>query len=279
MLIRCWGARGSVPVSGKEYVRYGGDTTCLEVVSRDGKTAIVDAGNGIRRLGNKLLKEGHRSFHIFFTHAHWDHILGFPFFSPIYLSDSIITVYGSRSIHGNMESHLEATMKPPYFPVPYKIIKGRVVLKDLSGDPMQFGSMNISTIHLNHPNMGLGYKFEEDGKKFVFLTDNELGYKHPGGLEFEDYVRFCREADVLFHDAEYKDLEYEKTRGWGHSTFSKAVELGIAAEVKKLGLFHHNQGRTDGQMDEILSACEKKIKENGSGLNVFAVYQDMSIDL
>jgi ribonuclease BN (tRNA processing enzyme) len=139
--------------------------------------------------------------------------------------------------------------------------------------------MIITPIALSHPNQGTGYKFEEDGKCFVFLTDNELGYKHEGGLDFQDYLEFSRGADLLFHDAEYKEEEYKKTRGWGHSIFIDALNLALDAGVKKLGLFHHNQERIDYEIDAIVNDCRELIKKSRKNLECFAVVQSMEFKL
>jgi ribonuclease BN (tRNA processing enzyme) len=139
--------------------------------------------------------------------------------------------------------------------------------------------MIITPIALSHPNQGSGYKFEEDGKSFVFLTDNELNYRHEGGLDFQDYLEFSRDSDLLLHDAEYKEEEYKKTRGWGHSFYKDTLNLAIEAGVKKLGLFHHNQERIDADIDAIVNDCRKEIERRGHNLECFAVGQSMEFKL
>ena len=139
--------------------------------------------------------------------------------------------------------------------------------------------MIITPIALSHPNQGTGYKFEEDGKCFVFLTDNELGYKHEGGLDFQEYLEFSRGADLLIHDAEYNEEEYKKTRSWGHSFYKDALNLALDAGVKKLGLFHHNQERLDTGIDAIVNDCHEEISRRGKKMECFAVEQSMEIKL
>ncbi len=281
MFIRSWGARGSIAVSGEEYLRYGGDTTCLEIRTIADDILIVDAGSGIRRLGNAMIAEGRRQLSMIFTHAHWDHILGFPFFKPVHRRDSFIEVYGCPMETGDMQTLLAQTMAPPHFPVPYDEIHAHITYHPRceSGRSHEIIGLTVESIPLSHPNLGLGYKFTEAGKTFVFLTDNELGYVHPGGRPFEDYVEFCRGADLLIHDAEYTDAEYDFTRGWGHSTYAEAMRLALAAGVENFGLFHHNQDRTDNELDTMVEACREIAVQAGSAMGCFAVTQNMDISL
>lgn len=279
MRIRCWGARGSIAVSGTPYVVYGGDTTCLEVRTASGHVIIVDAGTGVRRLGNALIAEGVRDMTMFFTHAHWDHILGFPFFKPLYRPDTRITLYGCPMEQGNMELLLSKTMVPPHFPVPYHELEARI---DYTPQCLEAGGtlvhgVEVQRIPLSHPNMGLGYKFIEAGKTFVFLTDNELHHPHPGGRPYQEYVAFCAGADLLLHDAEYTDREYAHTRGWGHSTMRHALQLALDARVRQFGMIHHNQDRADDDLQLCEASLRQTVAELAAPLQLFAVTQDMEI--
>ncbi len=174
---------------------------------------------------------------------------------------------------------LARVMSAPYFPINYDDIHANVTYADLCNGVYQMGDMTITPIALSHPNQGTGYKFSEAGKRFVFLTDNELGFRHEGGLAYEDYLEFCRGADLLIHDAEYRDEEYPKRRGWGHSTIEQATRLALDAGVKKLGLFHHNQDRLDAEFDDIVASCHRMIIERKSTLECFAVHQTMELTL
>lgn len=273
MLIRCWGARGSIPVSGSEYLKYGGDTTCIEVRARSGETVILDAGTGIRRLGKRLLAEGRSRIHILFTHAHWDHLLGFPFFRPLYEDGPSISVFGCPCAQLSVQEMISQTMAPPNFPVPLENVRADMSYHTECREPISLGSLTISPTRLSHPNEGLGYKLTEAGRCFVFLTDNELDFQHPGGGTFDDYVAFCSGADLLIHDAEFTGAEYRKTRGWGHSRFADAIDLAVRANVRALGLFHHNQDRTDEDLDDIVRTCRAAITDRGVPLVCFAVTQ------
>ncbi len=279
MIIKCWGARGSIPVSGKEYIKYGGSTTCIEITTRTGEIIIIDAGSGIRKLGHKLLKEKRYGYNMIFTHAHWDHLLGFPFFQPIYAKGTHIKMYGSPFAQKSIEDLLQVSMTPPYFPVNYKDIKAKVSYHKANSKNFTIGSVTVIPIPLSHPNGGMGYKFIEGGKIFVFLTDNELTVKHPGGLDYKDYTKFSSGADLLMHDSEYTPKDYKIKKGWGHSIYKDALKLAMASKVKKFGLFHHNQERTDDELNEIVEDCRRIIKKEKSKLECFAVYEGLQIEL
>lgn len=274
MLVRSWGSRGSIPVSGQEYLKYGGDTPCLEVRSRDGQTLIVDSGTGIRRLGKLLSAEGITHFDLCFTHSHWDHIIGFPFFRPIYDAKTFIRLHGCPMTQGNIRDLLAKTMESPYFPVNFGQIAANIQYLGLCQAPFSVGSVSVDTIPISHPNLGLGYKFIEDKRTVVFLTDNELGYQHRGGQSFADYVAFCHGADLLIHDAEYTEDEYLETKTWGHSTYTDALRLALQAEVKAFGLYHHNQWRCDDEIDRLVADCRRLAKKAGRDLDCFAVGQE-----
>lgn len=279
MLIRCFGARGSIPVSGKEYLKYGGDTTCIEIRTGDGEIIIIDAGSGIRRLGNRLLLEKRNKLNLIFTHTHWDHILGFPFFKPIYVKGVKMDLFGCPFAQNSVKSMLSKSMAPPNFPVDFDDVAAEFTFHGLCEKAFSIGSVTVTPILLSHPNQGLGYKFTEDGKSFVFLTDNELTFKHPGGLDYPDYLKFSKGADLLIHDSEYTAEDYKRMKTWGHSVYNDSLRLALEAGVKKFGLFHHNQERVDSAVDEIVNDCKRIINDQKSGLECFAASQDMEISL
>ncbi len=271
MLIRCWGSRGSIPVSGKEYIKYGGDTTCVEIRTSSEDIIIIDAGTGIRKLGLDLMAEPGLKLNFIFTHAHWDHLMGFPFFEPLYKKETEIIVYRCPFPEHYAENMINRLMTPPHFPIRYSDLKANISFRDGCPDAFHIGSVLVETIPLSHPNNGCGYKFTENGKTFVFLTDNELGSVHQGGLNRDEYADFSKGADLLFHDAEYTPEEYRSCIEWGHSSYTDALELGIKAGVKKLGLFHLNRQRTDDEMDMIVEECRKQISERGIEMECFGV--------
>jgi len=279
MEITCWGSRGSISVSGEEYLRYGGDTTCIEIRTNNGDTVIVDAGTGIRRLGHRLIDENRHRYHFIFTHAHWDHLMGFPFFKPIYMRRTEMLMHRCPFDSQFVRTVLSRVMARPYFPVSYAELKASISYEDACPDEFDIGSMRVIPIPISHPDGGSGYKFVEDGKSFVFLTDNELNYTHHRGRSVEDYGEFSSGADLLIHDAEYTPDEYERLEKWGHSSYTDAVDLAVAYNVKRLGLFHINQDRTDDQMDSIVSDCRQRIDARGKDVDCFGVSGDMTFSL
>jgi len=279
MLIRCWGSRGSIPVSGRSYLKYGGDTTCLEIRSRSDHIIVVDAGTGIRRLGNRLIDQNHRDFHFLFTHAHWDHVMGFPYFKPLYNPHTRMHMHRCPFQKKFVETILSKVMAPPYFPVKYSDTRASLDYENSCPTAFDIGSIHVDPIPLSHPNNGSGYKFTEDGKTFVFLTDNELGYRHPGGCRRAEYTAFCREADLLFHDAEYTPEEYRTFIEWGHSVYTDTLDMALDAGVRRLGLFHLNQDRTDTAAEAIERDCRHRIQEDGRPLQCFTVGAEMEFEL
>jgi ribonuclease BN (tRNA processing enzyme) len=279
MIIKCWGSRGSIPVSGKEYLKYGGDTTCLEIRTKSDDIIAVDAGTGIRRFGNKLADEKAYNIHFLFTHAHWDHLMGFPFFKPLYFERAKFQMHGCPFHSQFVEAILSTVMAPPNFPVKYDDIKAQMTYEKACPQEFNIGSVSVMPIPISHPNGGSGYKFVEDGKTFVFLTDNELGYIHSGGRTFQEYVEFSAGADLLIHDSEYTLEEYKTFIEWGHSAYTDVLKLARQAGVKKLGLFHLNQERTDREMDKIVEICREHLADKGLKIECMGVATDMTFKL
>ncbi len=279
MHIRCWGSRGSLPVSGKQFNRYGGDTTCLEIRSKKGDIIVVDAGTGIRPLGTKLARAKVKKFDMLFTHAHLDHIMGFPFFNPLYRKGTHITVHGCSFQFPSYREMLNGVMCAPYFPVELDSVSAHLHFENRRAEAFTIGSLKIRPIFLSHPNGGLGFRFEEGNASFVFLTDNELAYHHPGGRTFEHYAEFSRGADLLIHDAEFSSGDYPANRSFGHSLFSDAVKLGVRAGARSLGMFHLNRERTDDQVDAMVGASNKLVKKLRGSMECFAVGNTFEITL
>ena len=279
MLIRIWGARGSTSVSGAEYVEYGGDTTCLEIIANSGDTIILDAGTGIRRLGGEAHQRGDTDFHILFTHGHWDHLFGFPYFKPLYNSSTRLWLYGYKGKQGAIRSLISSLLSPPHFPVDYDNITARMDYHNGDGPEYHIGTITVRSIPISHPGGGLGYRLTEGDKTMVFLTDNELGYEHPGCVTYDEYVEFCRDADLLIHDAEFTPMEYGKVRSWGHSTYADVVGLAVDAGVKTLCLWHHNHDRYDEGVERIERESRDFAEKEERDLECFAARQDMEFAL
>jgi phosphoribosyl 1,2-cyclic phosphodiesterase len=283
MKIKIWGCRGSIATPGGHTIRYGGNSTCLEIRSADGELFIVDAGSGIRNLGKALRHDsGTSQIRFFFTHSHWDHLAGFPFFGPAYSDRYTITFCSGPHAQSSIERYVSRQMEAPYFPVEFKQLRARFNFccenPTMESRNCPLGNMQCRAFPLSHPNGGHGYKFIEGGKTMVFLPDNELGFRHEGGLTRDQYVEMCRGADLLLHDAQYTQEEYKRTRGWGHSTYTDAVDLAIEAGVTRLGLFHHDPDRTDDELDRQLQLCRKHVVKSGSQLDCFICAEGMVME-
>jgi phosphoribosyl 1,2-cyclic phosphodiesterase len=266
-------------VSGSDYLKYGGDTPCIEIRTKNDEIIIVDAGSGIRRLGNSLLDEKRYAYTMIFTHSHWDHIMGFPFFRPIYNRKTKINITDCPMAQGSLKKLLSNVMSPPHFPVKFEDIKADIKYHDACWESVLIDTVTVTSIPLSHPNLGLGYRFEEDGRSFVFLTDNELTYTHPGGMQYEQYRAFSAGADFLIHDSEYTEKEYRHTKSWGHSVYTDALKLALEAGAARFGLYHHNQDRSDKGLDEMVDDCRRIIASEKSDLECFAVTQDFELIL
>ena len=249
--IKFWGVRGSVPCPGPKTVRYGGNTTCMEI-NCGSRTLIIDAGSGIRELGLSLLQRGGPvQADVFFTHLHLDHVTGFPFFAPFYNPSNSFTLYAG---HLQQPKTLEGILKnmiitDPMFPVPASVILGCCQFKDFDSgaDLHPHDDVVVKTAPLNHPNGACGYRVEYNGHAIAVITDTE----HPEEGMDENVLRLVQDADVMVYDAAYTDEEYPKFKGWGHSTWQTAVKIAEAANVTKTVLFHHDPSHDDARMDEI----------------------------
>lgn len=286
MKVKIWGCRGSIPAPGKNTLVYGGESTCVEITSDEGESLIIDAGSGIRKLGDKILKDDQKNIVLLFTHAHWDHLSGFPFFRPAYFTAYNVSLCGGPVPQGTVMKYITHQMEPPYFPVSISAMKANFTegchcsqgfCNNSPGGRIK--SIKCSSIPLNHPDGGYGFRFVNSGKSFVFLTDNELRYQHEGGRTTEDYINFCRDADLLIHDAQYTEDEYKRTVTWGHSTFGDAINLALKAGVKRLGLFHHDPDRTDDEIDHQVEIYRRYINEKGIPLDLFACAEGMVINI
>ncbi|MCP4574955.1 MAG: MBL fold metallo-hydrolase [Deltaproteobacteria bacterium] len=274
MHIKCWGSRGGLPACGKRFIKYGGDTTCLEVRGDSGEVIVIDAGSGIRELGARLAEEGVSHITLLFTHAHWDHIYGFPFFAPLFSEDVTIDIYGAVGAEKTYEKILSRAMADPFFPVQLDApdFKAALRFKELKPEILALGGVDVEFIMQSHPKDGsLGYSFTEKGGKFVFMTDNELGFTHKGASSRDQFVRFVQGAELLVHDAEYTPSEYALFRTRGHSSYEQAIDLAVDGRVKRLGLFHIKAGRTDHEVDRIEAEAVSYAREKGMAGDCFVV--------
>jgi len=273
MNIKFWGTRGSIPAPGKDTIIYGGNTTCLEVDLNNGKKVIIDAGTGIRSLGREFeSRKEDVDIHLLITHIHWDHVFGFPFFSPIYNSSTRILVDGYNSCMKGLGYSFDNKMGDGFFPVRFEKLKADIQFIDkLSHGYLEIDDTIIDSSPIHHPQGGLGFRFREHNKTLVFLTDNELDVKEKS---FSDFVSFCQGADILIHDSHYRPEEISDHRGWGHSDYQSALDLAIRANVKKLVLFHHAPERKDSDVREITTFCQEVLKKKNSDLEIEAAREN-----
>lgn len=250
--IHFWGVRGSIACPGAATVRYGGNTPCVEMLV-GGHRLIFDAGTGIYVLGQALLRQLPVRGHLFFSHSHWDHIQGFPFFSPAFMAGNEFDIYGGVMPNGvTIEQRLNDQMMQPNFPVPLQMMGANLRFHDLKyGDRINIGAVTIQTGLLNHPGGSMGYRVSWRGRVVAYITDTE----HPAkGLD-ENVLTLVDRADVLIYDCTYTDEEYHHPQtskiGWGHSTWQAAIKVAQAAQVKKLVIFHHDPSHDDEFMDLI----------------------------
>ncbi|OLP18901.1 MBL fold metallo-hydrolase [Leptolyngbya sp. 'hensonii'] len=260
--VRLWGVRGSIACPGAETVRYGGNTPCIEM-RVGGQVLIFDGGTGLRVLGQSLLSEMPLEGHLFFTHTHWDHIQGFPFFVPAFVKGNCFHIYGAPSPNGmTIEQRLINQMLDPNFPVPLQIMGSDLRFNDIQiGQQIYLGDITIETALLNHPGQATGYRVNWRGCSAVYATDTE----HLLDQLDENLLRLAQDADVMIYDATYTDEEYHSTTaskiGWGHSTWQEAIKMAEAARVKQLVIFHHDPLHNDDFLDRIAFQARERFPQ------------------
>jgi len=255
--ITFWGVRGSIACPGPETVRYGGNTSCVEI--RCGEAVfILDAGTGMRPLGRKLVQDGPLDADLFLSHTHFDHVSGLPFFAPVFLPSNRFRFWAGHLKPQGLElcDVLCEMMTPPLFPVPIEIFKADIAYRDfLSGDTLTpRPGVTLRTAPLNHPNGATGYRFEHDGRSVCYITDTE----HTGQGPDPVIAELIAGSDLVIYDATYTDEEYPRFRNWGHSTWQEGVRLCEAAGAGRLAIFHHDPSHDDAAMDAIAEAAERR---------------------
>ncbi|MBD2138843.1 MBL fold metallo-hydrolase [Anabaena sp. FACHB-1237] len=257
--VHFWGVRGSIPSPGLNTVRYGGNTPCISM-QVGGKRLIFDGGTGLHILGQSLLSQMPVEGHLLFTHSHWDHIQGFPFFIPAFITGNKFNIYGAIAPDGStIEQRLNDQMLHPNFPVPLQIMQSTLSFHDIKpGQLIQIDDIEVETAHLNHPGEAVGYRVNWRGGAAVYITDTE---HYPHHLD-ENVLWLARDADVLVYDATYTDDEYNSPNspkiGWGHSTWQEAIKVAEAAKVKTLVIYHHDPSHDDDFLDNIAQQAAAK---------------------
>lgn len=289
MKLTFWGTRGSIAKAGPTTLRYGGNTSCVELRTEAGTLIVIDCGTGAHGLGADLLArspdEPSRG-HLLISHTHWDHIQGLPFFAPLFRPESHWHVYGPRGLGSSLSETLAGQMEYSYFPVTLEQLSANVEYHDLVEGSFEIDDVRITTHYLNHPALTLGYRIEADGAVVVYASDHEphrrdLAQGGDVGSSRQDraHASFFAEADLLIHDAQYLASEYSTRVGWGHSTVEYVVDAARYAEVARLALYHHDPSRTDAQVEEIEHLARAHAEVGGYRGEVFAAAEGMTIEL
>ena len=294
MKVTFWGTRGSIATPGIGTTTYGGNTACVEV--RCGTDIFIfDAGTGLRPLGLALMKEFAErplTIHLFISHTHWDHIQGFPFFTPAYLPTTTINIYGAPGQRRPLEKVLRGQMDSDYFPVALGDMSSTLNVHEFRGKAFRIGEATIAATYLNHPGMTLGYRVSCDGKSVVYASDNEpyeqtlphLGHREEAGRDFgrkldAEFVAFLAGADLYIGEAQYTDEEYPARIGWGHSSISATVEVALQAGVRALAFFHHDPLHDDLVVEAMAQTAHQLIQARGSSLQCFAAREGQALDV
>jgi phosphoribosyl 1,2-cyclic phosphodiesterase len=286
--VQFWGTRGSIPTPGRNTVRYGGNTPCVELRTSEGWLIILDAGTGIRELGRSLISRANGARitgDIFLTHAHWDHIQGIPFFGPIFQRGNHFTIWGAKALQTSIGRVVRDQMAPVVFPVAFEELDATIDFSEIAEECRQGNGYEVRAYQVRHPGGALGYRFSEqhdDHRALVYISDNELGLgaKYDTRADWRDgLIDFVRDARVLVHDTMYTAEEYDHFRGWGHSTYEDAVALALEAGVEKLVLFHHRPERTDDEVDRCVAACRTLVESKGGRLEIVAAAEGMTLSV
>lgn len=258
MKVKFYGVRGSLPACGREFHRYGGNTTCIKIYREKAhRIAIIDAGTGIRNLGKEIVSTGlsQNIINIFFSHFHWDHIQGFPFFSPAYNIDQRIGLLATGRLGkiNNLKEIFSMQMQKEYFPINLEMMGAQFEFLTYGDEERLYGAI-VKTVAQHHLYYGgsYGFRVEDEGVTLVVCTDVE----HINGID-PNIVNLAMDADLLIHDGQYTPEEYKKFKGWGHSSYEQAAEVAIRAKVKRLIITHHDPDHNDEFLDTMEQECKK----------------------
>jgi len=293
--IKFWGTRGSIPVPGPDTLRYGGNTTCVELRA-DGEMIVLDAGSGIRPLGVALQKEFQArpiKLSLLITHAHWDHIQGFPFFTPAYDPKNEIRVFGFDGAGTTFREIMTEPMRAPFFPITMRELSARMDIHKLTEMKFSLGKLDVHAAFVNHPGVCAGYRIFTSAGSVAFLPDHEpyefflhaargkqLSPEQAQQIaadEQTELIEFLRGSDILILDAQYTDEEYKTHIGWGHGSISSAVSLALEADIQTLLLFHHDPGHNDDLVDAMVEAARELATKSGRPLEVAAAQEGSEI--
>ena len=292
--VKFWGVRGSIPTPGPTTIRYGGNTPCVELRYSDDQFFILDAGSGIRELGNWLLQQGKPvKSHIFISHMHWDHIQGIPFFTPAYIPGNEFTFYGAHEADKKLEDILSDQMNIINFPIELASMAAKFKFKSLFEDIYTINNIKLETFYLNHPGFALGYKFKINEKNIVYISDNEPYPIQPGSpdsienpeqvLYVEDnnqrLINYLDGAEIFIHDAQYTPNEYKTKYQWGHSPYDYTVNIALQAQIKNLILFHHDPTHDDDFIDQMVESAKRISWQHGSNMTIIAAREGLQLEI
>jgi phosphoribosyl 1,2-cyclic phosphodiesterase len=269
--------RGSIPTPGPTTVRYGGNTSCVEV-RVGGEIILLDAGTGLRALGRSLLsefKDQPLNLTMLLTHTHWDHIQGLPFFGPIYDSRCRLRILGCEGTRKGLVNALTGQMESTYFPVPFNKLPSNIEIEELKDFNFNIGPVCVRAMRANHPGLCVGYRLFSPDSLIAFFPDTE---PRTGGKD-RDMIEFIRDADVLILDSQYDSAEYQQHLGWGHGCVDDSVALALQAGVKQLCLFHHDPDHDDRRIDGLVKHARQLVAKQRAKLHVDAAREGMTIDL
>ena len=294
MRVRFWGTRGSIATPGPGTNHFGGNTSCVELLTANGSLLILDCGTGAHRLAIALMSQGRDTIdaNILLGHTHWDHIQGFPFFSPAFVKGNSAAIYGPEGSRGSLHDVLAGQMEFTYFPVELNQLPATITYHELTEGIHTIGGARVATQFLNHPAMTIGYRVEADGVAVVYLVDHEpfsdelwRAGAEPGHIESilhegdRRHAKFMADADFVIHDAQYTPEEYASKKAWGHSPYDYVVQVAAAAGVRRVALTHHDPTHDD----DFVAAIEQKARtlalQLGTGLDVFCAYEGYELVL
>ena len=279
IIVDFWGVRGSVPSPGPTTTRYGGNTSCVSITADD-KILILDAGTGIRNLGSAIISKPDLEIFVIVTHSHWDHIQGFPFFTPIYQPNRPVHMFPTLHKKNVVLASLIDQMDGAHFPItPDQVPSNFNFVTENPLDFLESNGFHLEMVPMNHPGKAFGYKITIDDKVICYFTDNEIDPPYEKSIELNELTNQCRNADILIHDAQYTEDDMPLKHGWGHSLISQVTELGKSAEVKNLVYYHHDPDRTDDLLDKELEKAAKTLKENGSSVQPYFAYEGLKLTL
>lgn len=266
MRVRIWGCRGSVPTPGPETVRYGGNTSCVEVALDDGAVLVLDAGTGARELGFELIDRDLRQIHLLLTHLHLDHLEGLRFFGPLWDERVALDIWGPPSPTVSLRERIAQSFSPPLFPVDLQDAPARVTFHDIPREPWSLAGASVAADLVLHPGPTVGIRIETPRSSFAYVPDHEPALAGPIAGRSTDWLSGASVAagvDLLFHDTQYFEEEYEGRIGWGHSSVADTVAFAQAVEAQHLILFHHEPRHSDGSLEALEARAQSLAGRNG----------------